>query len=155
MSALRLTKMSANSNFSFDPLRVLLVGDDAVTQRDALASLKARGAVVTVAENGRDAIEAWAISRFDVILMDTQAPELDGFDVARIVRAREDVNEHVPIIALTTRATASDVRRCTAAGMDDCIVTPLDPNHMLDAIDRLVGVTRVDAGTTFIGACAL
>src|SRR5688500_8399798 len=117
--------MPSDSNSSFEPLRVLLVEDDVLIQRDALALLNDRGAVVTVAETGRDAIEAWAISRFDVILMNTQTPELDGFDATRIIRAREDLNEHVPIIALTTRALATDRYRCAAAGMDECVAKPL------------------------------
>jgi CheY-like chemotaxis protein len=135
--------MHSNSNSSCEPLRVLLVEDDVSNQRVALALLKGRGAVVTVAENGRDAIEAWAISRFDVILMNTQTPELDGFDATRIIRAREESNEHVPIIALTPRALPTDRYRCAAAGMDECVSKPLHPRTLMEAIDRLVGVLRV------------
>jgi two-component system, sensor histidine kinase and response regulator len=135
--------MPSESNSSLEPLRALLVEDDAMTQRAALALLKDRGAVVTVAENGRDAIEAWAISRFDVILMNTQIPGIDGFDATRIIRAREELNERVPIIALTTRALPTDRYRCAAAGMDECIAKPLNARTLMEAIERLVGRSRV------------
>jgi CheY-like chemotaxis protein len=125
------------------PLRVLLAENNAVNERLALAMLKEAGAVVTVAQTGRDAIEAWAISRFDVVLMDIQLPELDGFDATQIIRAREDADEHVPIIALTARAMTGDRERCLAAGMDDFIAKPLHADTLMDVIDRLVGASRV------------
>ncbi len=124
-------------------LRVLLVEDNAVNQRLALALLKRRGAVVTIAQNGREAIEAWSTSRFDVVLMDVQMPEMDGFDATRIIRARERGGEHVPIIALTARAMTGDRERCLAAGMDDYVTKPLRAQVLMEAIDRLVGAASV------------
>jgi CheY-like chemotaxis protein len=143
--------MSSELNSLLDrrpPLRVLLAEDNVANERLALALLKESGAVVTVAQTGRDALEAWAISRFDVVLMDIHLPELDGFDATRIIRAREDADEHVPIIALTARATTGDRERCLAAGMDDFVAKPLHPATLMEIIERLVGDSRVGAFAT-------
>ncbi|HEX3868083.1 MAG TPA: response regulator, partial [Gemmatimonadaceae bacterium] len=123
------------------PLRVLLAEDNAVNRRLALALLERRGAIVTVAVDGREALDAWAPGRFDVILMDIQMPEMDGLEVTRAIRAREADGDHVAIVALTARAMAGDRERCLAAGMDGYIAKPLRAAELMEALDRVSPAT--------------
>jgi CheY-like chemotaxis protein len=80
--------------------------------------------------NGREALEAWRLGQFDLVLMDCQMPEMDGYDAVRAIRleeARSPQRQPVPIIALTAHATKGDRDRCLEAGMDDYLTKPLDP----------------------------
>ena len=108
--------------------RVLLVEDSAVNQEVALAMLKGLGCEVRLAENGREAIAAVFRGRFDLVLMDCQMPEMDGFEATREIRRREaartDTVARIPIVALTANVLGGDRARCLAAGMDDYIAKP-------------------------------
>jgi CheY-like chemotaxis protein len=105
--------------------RVLLAEDSAVNAEIARAVLKTAGCRVTSAVNGRLAVDAWRSQPFDLVLMDCQMPELDGFDATREIRALEAAGgAHVPIIALTANAMEGDRERCIAAGMDDYLSKP-------------------------------
>ncbi|MBY0437789.1 MAG: response regulator [Burkholderiales bacterium] len=119
--------------------RVLLAEDSAVNAEIARAVLKAAGCRVTAVANGRLAVEAWRSQPFDVVLMDCQMPELDGFGATREIRALEaGASVRVPIIALTANAMEGDRERCLAAGMDDYLSKPFKRAQLHAVIARWV-----------------
>jgi CheY-like chemotaxis protein/HPt (histidine-containing phosphotransfer) domain-containing protein len=120
------------------PCRVLLVEDNPVNQRLALTLLRRMGHDAALATNGREAIAA-AGAGFDVILMDIQMPEVDGVEATKRIRAAErDSGRHTPIIAMTAHAMAGAREEYLAAGMDDYVVKPIDPQRLRAAIHRAV-----------------
>jgi PAS domain S-box-containing protein len=120
-------------------LHILLAEDNPVNQKLAVRLLEKRGHTVVVASSGRVALEALARERFDLVLMDVQMPEMDGFEATLAIRAREqDSGRRVPIIGLTAHAMKGDRERCLAAGMDDYISKPLQPQELFDALARLL-----------------
>jgi two-component system sensor histidine kinase/response regulator len=119
-------------------LRVLVAEDNPVNQNLAVRLLQKRGHTVEVAENGRQAIEAFGKQPFDLILMDMQMPELGGVEAAMIIREREkSTGGHIPIIALTANAMAGDRERCLSAGMDDYVSKPIQMKELFAAIERV------------------
>ncbi|MGA2301753.1 MAG: response regulator [Candidatus Acidiferrum sp.] len=113
------------------PLRVLVAEDNAVNQRLVSRLLEKRGHQVVVAANGREALEAVERQSFDIVLMDLQMPELDGFEATAALRAREaDHGTHLPVIALTAHAMKGDRERCLAAGMDGYLSKPIGPQEL-------------------------
>jgi len=107
-------------------LNVLLAEDSLVNQKLAIALLEKWGHQVTVASNGREAVEAFAAGDFDVILMDVQMPEMDGLQATEAIRLHEhNLSEHIPIVAMTAHAMKGDEERCLAAGMDAYISKPI------------------------------
>jgi PAS domain S-box-containing protein len=126
--------------FGYRKVRVLLAEDNKVNQMLALTVLKKRGYDVTVADNGRQAVDLAQRSEFDVVLMDIQMPELDGFEATAVLRADEaETTKRLPIIAVTAHAMEGDRQRCLAAGMDDYISKPIDPDKLESAILRWTG----------------
>ena len=108
-------------------LTVLLAEDNAVNQKLASRLLQKMGHQVTLAANGEEAVRAHSEGRFDVILMDVQMPEMNGFEATARIREREKITgDHVPIIALTAHAIQGDRERCLEAGMDDYLSKPLN-----------------------------
>jgi len=108
------------------PLEILLVEDSVYNQRLAEGVLTRIGHQVTIAENGRIAVDITRRKRFDVILMDVQMPEMDGLEATRQIRSREDdTAERVPIIAMTAQALKGDREKCLEAGMDDYLAKPV------------------------------
>jgi signal transduction histidine kinase/CheY-like chemotaxis protein/HPt (histidine-containing phosphotransfer) domain-containing protein len=111
-------------------LRVLLAEDNLVNQILATRLLEKQGHVVTLATTGAQAVEHWVRASseapFDLILMDVQMPELDGFQATAAIRAREEATaRRIPIVALTAHAMQGDRERCLAAGMDSYLSKPL------------------------------
>jgi len=118
-------------------LRILLAEDNAVNQKLAISLLTKMGHDVTLALNGREAVEKSAAEPFDLIFMDVQMPEMDGFEATREIRSREHHSgTHVPIVAMTAHAMNSDQERCLSAGMDDYVTKPFSRNDLITAIDR-------------------
>ncbi|MEW6426818.1 MAG: PAS domain S-box protein [Thermodesulfobacteriota bacterium] len=108
--------------------RVLLAEDDFVNRMLATALLEKLGLEVVQAVNGHDALEKIAGDRFDLVLMDVQMPEMDGFEATRAIRGLEAGREgrnRLPIIALTAHAMQGDRERCLASGMDDYLAKPI------------------------------
>ena len=97
--------------------------------------LERAGAAVTLAENGTQAVEAALIQDFDLILMDMQMPEMDGYTLARTLRDRAN---DIPIIALTAHAMAEDRQKCIDAGCNDYVTKPIDRATLLETCRRWV-----------------
>jgi signal transduction histidine kinase/DNA-binding response OmpR family regulator len=117
-------------------LRVLLAEDNVVNQRLAATLLERRGHRVTIAANGREALEAFERESFDVILMDVQMPEMGGFEATTAIRERERrTGGHIPIIAMTAHAMKGDRERCLAVGMDEYMTKPLDSRTLWSKIE--------------------
>ena len=117
---------------------ILLVEDNVVNQMVAVGILQLRGYHVTVAGNGKEAVDAQAHADFDLILMDCHMPEMDGFAATRQIRERERASpgKRVPIIALTANAMAQDRDNCLAAGMDDHLSKPFGAVTLQAMLDR-------------------
>jgi len=124
------------------PLRILLVEDNPINQRLAAAQLDKQGHTVVVAEHGACAVEVFAADpRFDLILMDLQMPEMDGFTAARAIRELErGTGKHVPIIALTAHAVLGVREDCFRAGMDEYLAKPFRARELIAALRRVRGV---------------
>ena len=129
--------------------RVLLVEDSAVNQEVAVAMLKDLGCDVRLAENGREAVTAVSRRRFDVVLMDCQMPEMDGFEATRAIRKREagrkGAPQRVPIVALTANALGGDRARCLAAGMDDYLAKPFKKEQLWSTLAKWKKPTKAPA----------
>lgn len=122
--------------------KILLVEDDPINQMLARALLEDHGYSVRTAANGREAVEA-INEGFDVILMDVQMPEMDGFEAARWIREHEQgTGRHVPIIAMTAHAMRQDQERCLDAGMDDYVSKPINAEALYATIERIVQRAR-------------
>jgi signal transduction histidine kinase/DNA-binding response OmpR family regulator/HAMP domain-containing protein/putative methionine-R-sulfoxide reductase with GAF domain len=119
--------------------RILVAEDNAVNQRLIVRLLDKRDYRADIAANGREAILAIAQVPYDLVLMDCQMPEMDGFEAAQSIRQTERGTErHIPIIALTANALAGDRDRCLAAGMDDYLTKPIKADDLYAAIERLL-----------------
>jgi signal transduction histidine kinase/CheY-like chemotaxis protein len=117
-------------------LRVLLAEDQAVNQMLATRLLTKRGHLVTLATNGREAVAALAANAFDVVLMDVQMPEMDGFEATAAIRAREHTTGgHVRIVAMTAHAMKGDGDRCLNAGMDAYLSKPINAAQLFEIIE--------------------
>ena len=117
--------------------RILVVEDNLINQQVALGMLEARGYKVAVAGNGREAVEAHTQAAFDLILMDCDMPEMDGYEATREIRSRERTSgDHVPIVALTANAMAADREACLAAGMDDHLGKPFSSATLQTMLER-------------------
>jgi signal transduction histidine kinase/ActR/RegA family two-component response regulator len=121
-----------------DPLRILLAEDNAVNQRLALRLLEKCGHSVLVANDGREAVEALDRTVVDLILMDIQMPNMDGFEATAAIRARErGAGGHVPIVALTAHAMKGDRERCLEAGMDGYLSKPIRREELYAMIEQV------------------
>ena len=123
---------------------ILLVEDNPVNQKVALALLGRRGYRVTLAQNGQEAVDVLSNRTFAAVLMDMQMPEMGGIEATQAIRARERQRDgaRVPIIAMTANAMRGDREACIEAGMDDYISKPIKAELLFDALERW---TRVRA----------
>jgi PAS domain S-box-containing protein len=129
-------------------VRVLLVEDNEVNQQVARETLDSAGASVTIANHGGEAVEILTRGDqpppFDVVLMDLQMPEMDGFTATRLLRAKPELRE-LPIIAMTADVMAEAVERCLEAGMDDHVRKPIDPDALFTTLARWTKSREVKA----------
>jgi CheY-like chemotaxis protein/anti-sigma regulatory factor (Ser/Thr protein kinase) len=131
-------------------LSVLVAEDNAVNQLLATRLLEKRGHRVVIATNGREALEAIAKDRFDLVLMDVQMPEMDGLQATLSLREIEKEKGdrfHQPVIALTAHAMKGDQERCLTAGMDGYLTKPIEPQE-LDAILDIYVARRISAANS-------
>jgi len=149
-------------------LHILLAEDNAINQRVALGILEKRGHAVVVAGNGKAALAALEREAFDLILMDVQMPEMDGFEATKAIRAREAAANaergtmngerethnssftiqhsslsHIPIVAMTAHAMKGDRERCLEAGMDAYVSKPLQAQELFAVIESVIPTPTV------------
>jgi len=113
--------------------KVLLVEDDAINQKIARTMLEKAGLRVEATANGVEALQCWHNNNFDLILMDCQMPEMDGYVATSHIRELEN-QKHTPIIALTANATIQDRQKCLNSGMDDVITKPFKRDDLYQCI---------------------
>ena len=118
-------------------LDILLAEDNPLNQKLAMTLLERRGHRVTLARDGREAVNAFERRPFDAILMDVQMPNLDGFDATREIRLREN-GRTVPIIAMTAYAMSGDRERCLDAGMNGYVSKPIEAENLFQTLESLV-----------------
>ncbi len=122
-------------------LNILLAEDNLVNQKVAKKILEKMGHVVTIADNGRKAVDALAQENFDLILMDVSMPELTGLEATGIIRNQEKkTGDHIPIIAMTAHAIEGDREKCIDAGMDGYLSKPIKVDQLSQAIESMMQV---------------
>ncbi len=120
------------------PLRILVAEDNEVNQKLVMRLLEKKSYAVSLAENGREAVELYKSGEFDLILMDCQMPEMSGLEAAQRIREQESKNgaARIPIIALTANAMQGDRERCLESGMDNYLSKPIKVQELYQVITR-------------------
>jgi CheY-like chemotaxis protein len=116
--------------------RVLVVDDSAVNQKVAVRMLERAGCRCDVAANGLEAVQCVSQAGYDLVFMDCQMPEMDGYEATRRIRA---LGHRVPIVAMTAEAMAGDRERCLDAGMDDYVSKPIEVEALKRTLDAYLG----------------
>jgi len=120
-------------------LKILLVEDNLINQKITLLTLQPLVHSIDTASNGKEALDRFGTTYFDLILMDIQMPVMSGLVAAEKIRALEaSTNSHVPIIAITANAMIGDKEKCLSAGIDDYISKPFQPSALIDKIKRII-----------------
>jgi signal transduction histidine kinase/DNA-binding response OmpR family regulator len=134
-------------------VRILLVEDNIVNQKLTMRLLEKMGYRSDTVGNGKEAVEALEMDTYDVVLMDVQMPEMDGYEATRVIRNPQSKvrNHDVPIIAMTANAMKGDRERCLEAGMDDYLSKPIQPQKLLEVMKTfLPGETSINLGGSSI-----
>lgn len=134
-----VTKHSIAENKKHMGLHVLAVEDNLTNQKLMAIMLHKFGCRVTLASDGREAVEAARKNEFDLIFMDCQMPVMDGYQATSAIRRLEEKrgeNEHTPIVALTANALAGDREKCLSAGMDDYLSKPFKQGKILEVLEK-------------------
>jgi len=134
----RYTAREALNRFEGNRGRILLADDNITNQQVAQGILKKLGLRTDAVANGEEVLKALATIPYDLVLMDVQMPEMDGFEATRRIRdPRSNVVDHqVPIVALTAHAMQGDRERCLQAGMNDYLSKPVSPQSLIDVLER-------------------
>jgi two-component system sensor histidine kinase/response regulator len=150
---------AATNGSAFKPLSerlcVLLAEDNRVNRMVALHMLKRCGCDVDSATTGREAVEAVAAKDYDLVLMDVQMPEMDGFEATAEIRRHETAGRRLPIIAMTAHAMTGDQERCLAAGMDDYVAKPVTREALVAKLEHWIAVRRGAAAAAAPGGEAV
>ncbi|HYB19359.1 MAG TPA: response regulator, partial [Thermodesulfobacteriota bacterium] len=118
-------------------VRILLAEDNIINQKVALRHLERIGYRADAVANGKEVLSALERIPYDLIFMDVQMPEMDGFEATAIIRRKErETGGHIPIIAMTAHAMKGDRERCLEAGMDDYVSKPIQPSSLIEVIAR-------------------
>jgi len=133
------TKSNPEKEFtvSAKKLRILIAEDNAVNALIARKMLEKLGHAVTLAGNGKEAIEALRIAPYDLVFMDCQMPEMDGFEATSVIRNCSENWKSIPIVAMTAHAMSGDRERCLNAGMDDYVSKPMKIEDLSDVLVRM------------------
>jgi PAS domain S-box-containing protein len=118
--------------------RILVVEDNTVNQKVAVAMIESLGYAAEAVGNGLEAVEACAGQTYDAILMDCQMPQMDGYKATAFIREREGLSRRTPIIALTASVTAEDRQRCLSAGMDDYLSKPVPREALASTLRKWI-----------------
>jgi len=139
-------KLSQDKNIKLEDANVLLVEDNLINQKIVVLSLSKLVKNIDIANNGKEALDKFGTSRYDVILMDIQMPVMDGIVATRKMREiEESTNTHTPIIAITANALTGDKETCLAAGMNDYLAKPFQVEELLRKIENLLSVATREA----------
>ena len=131
-------------------VRILVAEDNEVNRKVIVTLLKRKSFSVTAVENGRKAVETMRTGDYNLILMDVQMPEMDGFEATGVIRQTENESEHIPIIALTAHALKGDRERCLQAGMDDYLSKPIEPDQLFEMIETWTKAKAADEESELI-----
>ncbi|MCX5811871.1 MAG: PAS domain S-box protein [Proteobacteria bacterium] len=124
-------------------VKILVAEDNATNQKVAVRILEKLGYRADVVANGKEAVVAVDMIPYNLVLMDVQMPEMDGFEATGIIRNKEKLNgTHMPIIAMTAHALKGDKERCIEAGMDDYVSKPIQPKELVAAIERCLSTLQ-------------
>ncbi|WP_158608486.1 ATP-binding protein [Stagnimonas aquatica] len=135
----------ADSQTLLKGARLLVVDDNAINLEVASEMLRQAGAVVGTAGNGREALAQLALGQFDAVLMDLQMPVMDGYTATRRIREQPQFHD-LPVLAMTANAMSGDRESCLAAGMNDHIAKPIDPEVLLRTVARWLRLKRSQPG---------
>ena len=117
-------------------LKILLTEDNLINQKLGLRVLENRGHTVTIANNGLEALAILEKESFDLVLMDVQMPEMDGFEATQAIRQKEkETGHHIPILALTAHAMKGDMEKCMEKGMDGYVSKPIKAEELFEVIE--------------------
>jgi CheY-like chemotaxis protein len=145
-NAVENTTLIRGIDVTLPPMHILLAEDNPVNQLVASRMLEKDGHTVRTVSNGREAVATVRRESFDLILMDVQMPELNGFDATAAIRAEEaGTARHVPILAMTANAMVGDRDRCIAAGMDGYVSKPFRKAELMEQIARVIKESGVKA----------
>ncbi len=127
--------------------RILLAEDNEINQAVALKILEKFGYRADVARNGKEAVQALEREAYDLVLMDVQMPEMDGYEATAVIRdpASAVLDHGIPVIAMTAHAMEGDREKCLEAGMDDYIAKPVNPKAVAEVIERWLAERREGA----------
>jgi CheY-like chemotaxis protein len=128
-----------------DKYRVLVADDNVVNQKVARITLERLGYRVDTVQDGLQAVAAWQTGRYDLILMDCQMAELDGYEATREIRLRESAGKRIPIIALTAHAVRGADAECAAAGMDGHLAKPVERARLAACLARFLPESPAEA----------
>jgi two-component system, sensor histidine kinase and response regulator len=140
-----LTRHTLDQMRERERVRILVAEDNQVNQKVASRLLSKLGYRCEIASNGTEALAALERTRFDLVLMDCQMPEMDGFEATGRIRASTELGgDDLPIVAMTANAMVGDRDRCLAAGMDDYISKPVNPEELRSVLERWILTTPAD-----------
>jgi signal transduction histidine kinase/ligand-binding sensor domain-containing protein/CheY-like chemotaxis protein len=139
----KIAESAQNKDESFKNLQILLVEDNAINQLIASKFLYKWGAEINFAENGIIGVDKVKNKKYDIVLMDLQMPEMDGFEATRAIRRLQgDYYKNLPILALTAAAMQEVRQQVEAAGMNDYIAKPFNPNDLYNKIAKYCNITN-------------
>ncbi len=138
------TTPGADRNESRSGIRILIAEDNTINQKVASKMLENMGYSTDIAQNGIEAIEALKEAKYDLVLMDCQMPEMDGYEATRMIRSGVSGmrNSFIPIVAMTANAMEGDRKKCIEAGMDDYLPKPIRPDVLKEAVGNRLGGER-------------
>jgi PAS domain S-box-containing protein len=129
-------------------LRILLAEDNEINRKLIAKLLTREGYPIDTVENGKLAYEAAMSGMYNLVLMDVQMPEMDGFEATKAIRESESAGTHIPIIAMTAHALQGDKERCLDAGMDGYLPKPIDPDGLFEIIRKWTLKPALNEGPT-------